>query len=373
MRRTLTVAGKEFRHMAHDRFALALILCLPVVQLLVYGYALDTRIRHVPAALVNRDANPWAGLLAQRISRSSVFRVVPGSYSVPEIEGALRTGAIRVAIEIPADYTSNLVLRKPTGIRVWLDGADVATSNYLLAALNTLGFEQLKEQLQRESGHWPSGSAIEIQPKILFNSSGRTADFLIPGLIAILVQTITTLLVAFSFATERERGTLEQMLVTPLGANAIIAGKVLAVAAVSFAECGCLVLLMQWLFSIPVQGSPWLLLAVLPLLVLAPIGLGLLIAAKARTQTQALQLANIVLLPSILLSGFVFPREFLKPPVDWISNLVPSSYLVSLTRNIVLRGTSLPEAAPDFLTAAAFGAVLIVLGVFSLRRSLQER
>lgn len=158
----------------------------------------------------------------------------------------------------------------------------------------------------------------------MFNPGGRMAASLLPGLLAILVQTITTLLIALSIAAGRERGTLEQLLITPLGLNAIIGGKALAVGAVGLAESGCLVLLMRWLFSIPIQGSVWLQFAVLPLLVIAPIGLGLLIAVKARTQSQALQLANVVLMPSVLLSGFVFSREFLRPPVDWISNFVPS-------------------------------------------------
>src|SRR5947209_2584505 len=237
MRRVLTIARKEFHHLARDRFSLALIICLPVLQLILYGYALDTRIRHVPTAILNRDLNPAGRLLAQRISNSSIFSVQPGYNSEPDIEAALRTGAIRMGIGIPAEYSSSLLHGKKTEIRVWVDGADVATSNYLLAALNALGFEEMKAQLRNQSGLGRIASEIELQPKIMFNSSGRTSAFLIPGLIAILIQTITTLLVALSIATERERGTLEQMLVTPIGGGAIIAGKALAVGVIALSEC----------------------------------------------------------------------------------------------------------------------------------------
>lgn len=366
-RKVGAVAAKEFRHMVHDRLTLALTIGLPVAQLLFYGYALETRVRHVPTAVLNRDSHQAGRLLERRISRSSLFAVQP-SYSSKEpaeIESGLRTGAIRLAIEIPADYTANLVYGRKAGIRVWVDGADVATSNYLLSALDALGFEE-----QAQAAPTRLASTVEIQSKVMFNASGRTAAFLIPGLIAILVQTITTLLLAISLASERERGTLEQMLVTPLGPAAIIAGKSVAVAGVGLAECGVLVLLMRWLFAIPIQGSLLLLILSLPLLVLAPIGMGLLVAAKARNQTQALQLANVLLLPSVMLSGFVFPHEFLRFPIDWLSNLLPSTYLVALTRNIILRGTAAPEAAPEILIAAAFGVVLTALGFYAARRSL---
>ena len=364
-RKVIAVAVKEFRHLAHDRLTLALTIGLPAAQLIFYGYALETRIRHVPAAVMNRDTHQAGRLLAERISRSSLFAVQPSYSSETEIESGLRTGKIRLAIEIPADYTSNLVYRRKAAIRVWIDGADVATSNYLLTALDALGFE---EQAQASSA-W-LGTEVAIQSKVLFNGSGRTAAFLIPGLIAILVQAITTLLLAISFAAERERGTLEQMLVTPLGAGAIIAGKSIAVACVGLAECGGLVLLMRWLFVIPIQGSLLLLILSLPLLVLAPIGIGLLVAARARNQSQALQLANVLLLPSVMLSGFVFPHEFLRFPGNWLSDILPSTYLVGLMRNIILRGTAFPEAVPGIAAASAFGLALTALGFVAARRSL---
>jgi ABC-2 type transport system permease protein len=367
MRRGIAaVALKEFRHMLHDRLTLTLTFGLPVLQLLLYGYALETRILHVPAALLNHDSHQAGRLLAERIAQSPLFTLETSYRSEKQMRSALQRGAIRAAIEIPPDYTANLIFGRKATLRVWVDGADAATSNFLLAALDSLGSEASLDQIALQPG-------VAIESHILSNASGSTVAFLIPGLIAILLQTIVTLLVALSFASERESGTLEQMLTTPLGPNAIIAGKASAIAAIGLAESAALVFLMRYIFAIPIEGSVWLLISMLPLLVLTPIGLGLLIASRARNHSHALQLANLVLLPSILLSGFVFPREFLKFPFNEISRLLPCTYLVSLSRDIVLRGTPAADIAPQLVISTCFACLLTVAGFLALRRSLAVR
>jgi ABC-2 type transport system permease protein len=178
------------------------------------------------------------------------------------------------------------------------------------------------------------------------------------------------MLMALSIAGERERGTLEQLLVTKMKVREIIAGKLLAVGAVGLAEAVTLVLVMRWLFQIPIAGSALLLFAILPLLVLAPIGIGLLIAAKARTQSQALQLTQVVFLPSVLLSGFLMPKEFLNVPLGWLSDLLPATYVVGIVRGIVLRGASAADLTPAILLVMGFSLLLAFLGYYCLRRSV---
>jgi ABC-type multidrug transport system permease subunit len=297
--------------------------------------------------------------------------------SEQEIQAALRRGSIRVAIEIPPDYTANLMYLRKAIVRVWVDGADATTSTFLLTALDSLGLEASVEQIRVLGAASGIGlgqaPGVTIQSHVLSNPSGRTVAFLIPGLIAILVQTITALLMALSFASEREAGTLEQMLVTPLGRGAIITGKAIAIALVGFAETAFLVFLMRYLFVIPIMGSLGLFLAFVPLLVLVPLGLGLVVAAHSHNHSQAIQFANVILIPSILLSGFVFPREFLKFPFDQISSLLPSSYLVELSRDIVLRGALGADVAAKIAIIVAFAVVLLVGGFLDVRRSLGRR
>lgn len=377
MHRMLAVLAKEFQHMLHDPVTLVLTFGLPIVQLLLYGYALETRVHNVPAALINHDHHRAGNLLAQRIAQSPLFLLRDSLQSEQEIQAALRRGSIRVAIEIPPDYTANLMYLRKAIVRVWVDGADATTSTFLLTALDSLGLEASVEQIRVLGAASGIGlgqaPGVTIQSHVLSNPSGRTVAFLIPGLIAILVQTITALLMALSFASEREAGTLEQMLVTPLGRGAIITGKAIAIALVGFAETAFLVFLMRYLFVIPIMGSLGLFLAFVPLLVLVPLGLGLVVAAHSHNHSQAIQFANVILIPSILLSGFVFPREFLKFPFDQISSLLPSSYLVELSRDIVLRGALGADVAAKIAIIVAFAVVLLVGGFLDVRRSLGRR
>ncbi len=365
MNNALAIAAKEFRHMAHDRFTLVLTLFVPLFQLVIYGYALELRFRNLPAALVNLDPHPGGRSLAQRLINSPLLAVDPSIKTEADIETALRRGAIRTAILIPAGFTASLLRQQEMPLRVWVDGSDVATSNYVLAALDALGRQATLERLR-------PASQIHVEERILFNPDGRSAAFLLPGLVAILVQTITMLLMSISIAGERERGTLELLLVTRMRPVDIIAGKALAVSLVGLGECAVLVFVMTGLFHVPIAAGFLLFLAILPLLVIAPLGLGLLIAARARSQTHALQMCQLILLPSVLLSGFLMPREFLNPPLAWLSHVLPTTYLVSLVRGVVLRGASVTELAPALVPVLAFAAVAGIVGYLRLHRSIAE-
>jgi ABC-2 type transport system permease protein len=359
IRRALIVMGKEFRHMMHDRLTLAFTFFLPAVQLILYGYAFDARVRNLPAAVINRDMHEPGRLLAERFANSPLLAVTTMDGTDAQIESALRRGSVRAAIEIPRDYSSNMLLRKPTVLRVWLDGSDVLTASYVLAGIETIG------------GEVSVMPVAEIQSNILFNAEGRTASYLIPGLVAILLQLVITLLMALSLTSERERGTLEQLVTSPLGIDAIIAGKCAAIACVGVVESASLMLLMRWLFSITIHGSVFLLVAVVPLLVLAPMGFGLLIAARAKNQMQAIQMTQVVFLPAVMMSGFIWPREFLAYPINLAGSLLPATYLVALMRAIVLRGSGLAETAQYIAIATLFGVGLTVAGWWAMRRSLQ--
>ena len=368
IRRSVIVMGKEFRHMMRDRMTLAFTFSLPAVQLILYGYAFDARVRNLPAAVINRDVHEPGRRLAERFSTSPLLSVTNMEGSDEQIESALRRGSIRAAIEIPRDYSSNMLLRRPTVLRVWLDGSDVLTASYVLAGIETIGAELAAAGNPAQFALIPP---TEVEPKILFNAEGRTASYLIPGLVAILLQLVITLLMALSLTAERERGTLEQLVTSPLGIDAIVAGKCAAIGCVGLVESASLILLMRWLFGITIQGSVFLLVAVVPLLVLAPIGFGLLIAARAKNQMHAIQMTQVVFLPAVMMSGFIWPREFLAYPINLAGSLLPATYLVALMRAIVLRGSGLAQTAEYIAIAALFGVGLTVAGWWAMRRSMQ--
>lgn len=371
IRRAMVVAGKEYRHLLHDPLTLVMIFGLPLFQLILYGYALDTRVRHVSAAVVNRDEHVAGRTLAARLSRGALFSTTPAVYRTDaEVQSAMRSGAIRVAIEIPRGYTSDLMYGRKAAIRVWLDGSDPVISNYVLSALDAFGFEEAAAAGPLGASPVQLVPAVDVNTQVLFNPRQRTSAFIIPGLIAILVQTLTMMLLALSFASEREKGTLEQILVTPIGVDSIVLGKSAAIGFIALAECGFLVLAMRYLFGIAIQGSAELLIGMFPVLVLAPVGMGLMIAALVRNFAQALQITSTLSLVSVMLSGLLFSREFLSVPMRWAGQLLPATYLVALSRNIILRGTAFAETAPVMVIALAFGLGLVAAGWWAVRRSM---
>jgi ABC-2 type transport system permease protein len=353
---------------------LAMTVGLPVLQLIMYGYALETRVRHVPAAVVNLDQHAPGRLLAHRIAASPLFAVDPRWQSSEQMTAAIRRGAIRAGIEIPADYSTRLLYGREPAIRVWVDGADAAMADYLLTAFETIGLDITREQWESRAAAVTGEngpSPVRVQATALGNPSGRTTAYLLPALIAILVQTIVIILMGLSVAYERERGTLTRMLVTPLGPGAIILGKAAAVLTVGAAETLVLILLMRSIFAIPIAGSFWLMAVLIPLLVLLPLGLGAWIAAMARNHSQVVQYTNVLVLPSILLSGFVFPREFLRFPFDWASRCLPMTFLVAFSRNVILRGAPGPDLLPEIMVMAAMALVFGVTGFWALYRSMR--
>jgi ABC-type multidrug transport system permease subunit len=348
------VAEKEFLHMLHDRFTLVLTFGLPIFQLLLFGYALETNIRNVPAAVLDRDQRPESRALISQIRAIPLFHIVKTLDSDHDADVALRQGQVRAVIDIPKGFTSDLVYRGKTTVYVRVDGSDRAISNYLVMATSLLGLEQSLEHTVRQRLPLQSVTEIDVRPRLLFNSDSRTAAFLVPGLVAVLVQMITTLLLALSITKEREAGTLQQMLATKVGLAGVITGKLVAALCVGVAEALALLVVLRWIFDIRIHGSVMALAAAVPLLLLAPAGIGLLIAARARHQAHGLQLTYLIFLPSVLLSGFLFPREFMPQPAQWFSTLLPTTYTVDLMRGIILRGAVPLQAVAGALALGIF-------------------
>src|SRR5581483_11672804 len=304
-------------------------------------------------------------------SESSVFSVEQVG-SRAQLESAVRSGRAQVAIEIPADYTSTALYQKTSTVHVWIDGSNPAMADYMLLASDAMGLQQ---SLERTAAHYlpiHSIADVQVRPHIVFNVDGRTAAFLIPGLVAVLVQMVSTLLTAISVVTERENGTLDQMLTTPLTPAAILAGKLIACACVGFVE-GCLVLvLMRWVFAVPIAGSLPLLGLALLLVLLPSVGLGLVITSGARHQAQALQFTYLIFLPSVLISGFLFPRQFMPAPMFWLSKALPTTYFVDLMRAIVIRGSGIIDVAADIGMILLIGVTILSVALLVFVKRLHR-
>jgi ABC-2 type transport system permease protein len=357
LRGVLAVALKEFRHIVREPVTLGLTVGVPLIQLILFGFAIQTRVQHVPTAILNHDRHRDSRALVDSLGRSDVFRVTEEVGTVEELRALMRGGRVSAGIEIPQDYSERRLYRKPASVRVWVDSTDSITSAQITLAAEGIG---LRESMARLVG-----VPLRVRPRSFFAAGDRAATTLLPGLLGILLQMIPMLLTALSIAKEKERGTWEQVLVTPLSAASVTTGKLLAFGCVGFAEGCALLLTVTAGFGIPVHGSVLLALAAIALFLLPSLGMGLLITARARHQAEALQCSYLIFLPSVLLSGLLFPRDSMPAPIHWLSSLLPTTYAVDILRGIVNRGATAADLLPQF-GAVALIAVAVLTAAYLL-------
>lgn len=364
---------KEVIQISRDPLTLALMLLVPMIQLMVFGYAINTDVRNIKTAVYDLDPGPQSRDLLQAFENTDYFRIVRYVGSDDELNNSIVTGSVKVGIKIPPDYSERLLAKRQATVLVLIDGSDSSIATQSLQVASQVG---LTESLARlgtgleGAGSRTSQLPIEIRPKMLFNPDSRSANFMVPGLIAVILQIITTLLTAFSIVREREQGTLEQLLVTPVRPFGLMLGKLVPYGLIGIVETITVLTVMRLIFDVPIKGSLLLLLSLSILFLFTALAIGLLISTKAQSQMQALQFAWLIMLPSVLLSGFMFPRDSMPVVMRFIGYLVPATHFMEIIRGIVLRGATLMDLLPEVLTLIFMGLVLLVLSALRFRKKL---
>lgn len=371
---------KEFAHIRRERSTLAFVFMVPFMQLLILGFAIDTKIEFVRTAVLDLDGRDDARRLIEAFANSRTFRVVERPTDHESFRRALTSGRAKIGIIIPPDFSDSMLRREQATLQVLIDGSD---SQVAMAALNTsnlLGFQQslaravpMAEALQVAAARDRFGAwaiPIEVRPRLLYNPDLKSAYFFVPALVGIILQNLTIFLTSFTIVREREWGTLEQLFVTPVGRLGLLFGKLIPYAVLGFASTLFTLLAMVFVFGVPINGSLPLLLALSLLFLLAALGLGLLVSTLARTQLQAVQIAFLILLPSILLSGFVFPREGMPLPIYLLSFAIPVTYYVEMLRGIILRAADVRDLLPSIAALATCAAVILTLAVLRFHKQL---
>lgn len=364
------VLYKETLQIRRDRITLFLTLLIPMFQLLMFGYAINTNVRNIKTVVYNLDKRQHSRRMLDAFANTQYFQIVQHVGSDRQLNDAIVSGRAKIGIKIPADYSERILRRQPATVLVLIDGSDSSIASQAVAVSNAVGLRQSLEVLLAGGPATGSPAPIEVRPKMLFNPDMRSTNFMVPGLIAIILQIVTTFLTAFSLVRERERGTLEQLLVTPVKPLGLVLGKLTPYCIIAFLEtCGVL-LVMYFIFRVPINGSLLLLLSLSVLYLVTALGIGLLISTKAVTQVQAMQMAYPIMLPSVLLSGFMFPRESMPAVMQWVGNLVPATYFIDIMRGIVLRGASWAQLWPDAMVLVVMALLFVGLSVLRLRRKL---
>lgn len=364
---------KEVIQISRDPLTLLLMLIVPMLQLLIFGYAINTDVRNIKTAVYNLDPGPQSRDLLHAFENTDYFHIVRYVGSDEELNNAIVAGHVKVGIKIPPDYSDRLLANRQATVLVLIDGSDSSIATQSLQVSSQVGLTEslarLNATLQgRESR--TSQLPIEIRPKMLFNPDSRSANFMVPGLIAVILQIITTLLTAFSIVRERERGTLEQLMVTPVRPFGLMLGKLVPYGLIGIVETLTVLTVMRLVFDVPIKGSLLLLISLSILFLFTALAIGLLISTKAQNQMQALQLAWLIMLPSVLLSGFMFPRDSMPVAMQIIGYLVPATHFMEIIRGIVLRGATLVDLLPEVVTLVVMGLVLLVLSAFRFRKKL---
>jgi len=348
---------KEVLHVRRDSTTIFFSLLMPVMQMFLLGFGIDTNIRQVNTVVYNADGRRESRELLDRLKSSDTFHVAQYVQSDREMNDAIISAKARVGIKIPVDYSDKLMHGMSAQVLVLIDGSDSSVAGQAINVTTAIGLDESLRRVLPDR----SALAVDMRPKLLFNPDSRSPNFFLPGLTAILLLNVTTFLTAFAIVREKERGTLEQLFVTPVKPFGLLLGKLLPYFFVGFFELCLILTAMRFIFSVPIHGSVILLAFLSTPYIFVSLSLGILISSKAQNQGQAMQLAFLTILPSIFFSGYIFPRETMPWFFHTLSYFVPATYFIDITRGIILRGATFQHLWTDALALFTMGTLLLII------------
>jgi ABC-2 type transport system permease protein len=348
---------KETLHVRRDAGTLFFSLTMPLLQMFLLGFGVDTNIRQINTVVYNADGRRESRELIDRLKNSDTFHILSYVANDHDLNDLIIAGRAHVGIKVPVDYSDRLLHNMSAQVLVLIDGSDSSVAGQAINVSTAIGLDESLRRVLKDRAEF----AVEMRPKLLFNPDSRSPNFFLPGLTAIMLLNVTTFLTAFSIVREKERGTLEQLFVTPVRPFGLLLGKLLPYLGIGFFELCLILIFMRFLFRVPIHGSV-LLLAILALPYLfAALSLGILISSKANSQAEAMQLAFLPILPSVFFSGYIFPRETMPALFKPISYLIPATYFINITRGVILRGAGIKHLWTDGLALFAIGTILLII------------
>jgi ABC-2 type transport system permease protein len=375
MRRFKALMKKELMHMRRDPRTLMMIFVMPILQLLLLGYATNTDIKNVATVVYDQDNSQASRALLGPFKATGYFSLDYVAYNEEDVYKLLDGGKARVAIIIPPTYSRDLAAGRKAEVAVLIDGSDPTVAAGTLSAATLVGqshgTEIRLEQLSKRGASANSGSLpIEVHTQVLYNPDLLSAYNLVPGLIAMILMMTTVNLTSFSIVRERERGTIEQLIVTPIRNIELVVAKITPYVLVSLVNVIIILLLGTLWFGVPIRGNILLLFTLTGLYLLPNLGLGLLISTFANTQQQAQMMVMPVMLPSMMLSGFIFPVAALPAALQVVSSLLPLTYFLFIVRSIVIKGAGLELLIPQVVALIIFSLLMISIAAMRFRKSL---
>jgi ABC-2 type transport system permease protein len=371
--RIRVVAYKELIQLRRDRLTIGMMVMLPLMQLILFGYAIDNDVRHMPTVVFDADRTAASRDLVRRLEVTGTYDVIGAVESYDEIATAFRRGTAGVALVVPARYGQDIARGRPAHAQLLVDGSDPQT---VASATNTAGsvVEQRAGELAQHRaaalGVGGGGPAIELAVSVLYNPDLRTAVYIVPGLVGVILTLTMVMFTSMAIVRERERGTLEQLIVSPVKSVELVIGKIVPYIVIGYIQMSLILLVGTQLFDVPFAGEIRLLYLLASLFIAGNLALGLFFSTLARTQQQAMQMSFFFLLPNILLSGFMFPYAGMPRFAQVLASGLPLTHFLRIIRGIVLKGAGYAELAGEVVWLAAILGVLVAITALRFRKKL---
>ena len=367
--RLLAIARKELRQLRRDPPTLGMMLGVPVIQLLLFGFAIRTDVRDLPLAVYDAAGTSESRALAARLDATGNFELHAAATGYGEARDWLREGRVRAALVVPPDYPRALKRGQPATAQLLIDASDPMASQSAIGAAAAMVLTPASAPASVAAAGGARGTT-ELRIRPLYNPGLRTPTYIVPGIIGVLLSLTLMLITALALVRERERGTLEALIVSPITRTELMVGKVAPYVVIGYVQMTAVLILGWIVFDVPVRGSLTLFYTISFAFIVANLGLGLFFSTVARNQQQAMMLGFMYLLPNILLSGFMFPRQAMPEVAQWIGAALPLTYYLEVLRGIILREAGLAALWQEALILSAFAVVLISLSVFRFSKSL---
>jgi ABC-2 type transport system permease protein len=357
---------KEFIQMRRDRMTVGMMVGIPAIQLVLFGFAIRTEVQHLPTLLLDQSQSRESRELVASLVNSSYFDIVGEVKDRADIPERISKGEATAALVIPYSFTRDLKRGRGADAQLIVDAADPLSSQTALqgAALAGMAFRPATSAVK-------GTAAVELRVRPWYNPMLKSSTYIVPGIIGVLLSMTLIMINAMSVVRERERGTLEQLIVTPIDRTSLMLGKIVPFLLVGYVQITVILLLGRLLFHVPIRGSlPLLYLLAFPFVV-ANLGLGLLVSTMVKNQAQAMQASFLFIMPNILLSGFMFPRAAMPLPAQWIGLALPLTYFLDVLRGVLLKGVGFDALWKQMLILSVFAVVVVTLAVRRFHKTLE--
>ncbi len=366
MERIKAVLTKEFIHIIRDPRTLMLIIFMPLMQLIIYGYAINTDVKHMATVLYDEDQSPLSRRLVEAFHQSAYFDFTLEANSIQDLRQKIDRGKAKAGLHIPPEFASNLLSGRQAQLQLLVDGTDSTPANTALNTSQAIVTSFMQKEKLVEIPVMP----IDYRPRLWYNPDLKSTYFMVPGLIGLLLQLLIPMITATSVVREKERGNIEQLLVTPIKPYELILGKLIPYVGVGLIIASTILAASHFLFHVPIRGNFFTLYGLTLIFITACLGLGLFASTVANTQQQAAQIIMFFAAPSILLSGFIFPREGMPWPIYYLGDIIPLTYFLKIVRGIVLKGLGIVDLWQEILPLLFLAIVIMTLSIKKFHKRL---